>query len=140
MIERIKELCQKNRQILLYLVFGVLTTAVDWGLSFLLYACDVNVHVADVIAWIAAVLFAFVTNRLLVFESNRQDVLSVGKELVGFAGGRVITLILQELIIVLLYDVLRWNPYVVKILAAVVVVVLNYVISKFFVFRKNKSN
>ena len=136
MIQHMRALFQKNKEILLYLVFGVLTTAVDWGITFLLYAAHLNVHLADVLAWIAAVLFAFVTNRRLVFQSKKQRPLDVCKELSGFAGGRVLTLLLQELIVLLLYDVLLWNPYVVKILAAVVVVALNYVISKFLIFKK----
>ncbi len=136
MIARIKSLILKHRQIILYLIFGVLTTAVDWLISFALYAAGINVHVADVIAWICAVLFAFVTNRKLVFESTERTPRAIARELAVFSGGRVTTLLLQELIVLVFYDLLSWNPYFVKIIAAVLVVVLNYLISKLLVFRK----
>ena len=136
MIERIRHLASKYREILLYLFFGVLTTAVDWLISFALYSTGLNVHAADVIAWCAAVLFAFVTNRKLVFASKSVTPASIARELILFSGGRVTTLLLQELIVFVFYDLLTWNPYLVKMAAAVLVVILNYVISKLLVFRK----
>ena len=146
MIQRLKKLLESYREQVLYLIFGVLTTAVDWGISFLLYrlwidaaqAPDSMVHLADVIAWMAAVAFAFVTNRIWVFGSKKHGFLPVAKELMSFAGGRVFTLLLQEAIMALFVTWLGWNKYVFRILAAVFVVILNYVISKLFVFRKTK--
>ena len=138
MIAACKEFYKKHRELCLYVLFGGLTTAVDWSVSFLLYGIHLNVHVADVIAWICAVLFAFVTNRRFVFQSTRHRRSAVIGELVAFASGRVLTLLLQELIVFLLYDLAGWNPYYVKILAAVFVVLANYFISKFLVFRKKK--
>ena len=144
MIQKIKALCQKYREPLLYLIFGGLTTLVDWVVSFLLYgvwdaAIDANVfliHGANVIAWIAAVLFAFVTNRIWVFQSRQHGAVAILGELLTFAGGRVVTLLLQEGIFFVFVDLLAQNQYVVKIAAAVLVVILNYVISKLLVFRK----
>lgn len=136
MIEKLKKIYLAHKEIILYVIFGGMTTLVDWSISFLLYAVKLNVHVADVIAWCAAVLFAFVTNRILVFESKEKKGVAVLRELVTFSGGRVLTLLLQELMVFLFYDCLAWNPYLVKILAAVLVVILNYFISKFLVFRK----
>lgn len=139
MIEKIKGLVRKNRELILYVIFGGLTTVVDWSISFLLYAIDVNVHLADVIAWCAAVLFAFVTNRLFVFQSKERRARGILRELGTFSGGRVLTLVLQELVVFLFYDLLHWNAYAVKIFAAVLVIVINYFISKFLVFRKKKQ-
>lgn len=138
MIDKLKKIYTEHREIILYVVFGGMTTALDWVISFVLYAMQVNVHVADVIAWCAAVLFAFVTNRILVFRSNQKGNLAILCELSTFAGGRVLTLLLQELMVFVFYDCLFWNPYVVKILAAILVVILNYFISKFLVFRKKQ--
>ncbi|MBQ8431644.1 MAG: GtrA family protein [Clostridia bacterium] len=144
MIQKIKDLLVRYREVLLYLIFGGLTTVVDWGISFLLYflwgeAIEANVflvHGANVIAWAAAVLFAFVTNRVWVFESDKKGLLPVLGELGTFAGGRVMTLLLQELIFLVFFDLLHVNEFLVKIMAAVLVIILNYVISKLFVFRK----
>ena len=140
MIEKIKAIFAKHRELILYVIFGGLTTAVDWSISFLLYAAKVNVHVADVIAWCAAVLFAFVTNRALVFQSSETRAIGVLRELSTFAGGRVLTLLLQELIVLVFYDLMGWSAYFVKLVAAVLVIVLNYFISKLLVFRKKKKS
>ncbi|MBQ9760734.1 MAG: GtrA family protein [Clostridia bacterium] len=138
MIGRLKQLYLAHREIILYVIFGGMTTLVDWSISFVLYSVHLNVHAANVIAWISAVLFAFVTNRLFVFESKEKKASAVLRELCTFSGGRVFTLLLQELIVFIFYDCLTWSPYLVKIAAAVLVIVLNYFISKFLVFRKGK--
>ncbi len=135
----------KYKSAILYLAFGVGTTLLDWGVSFLLYyfwgdaiAADRwLVHVVDVIAWLFAVTFAYVTNRIWVFESRRTGFLPVMGEIFTFAGGRVLTLVLQELLMAVFFTWLGWNEYAVKIFAAVWVVILNYFISKLLVFRKN---
>lgn len=139
MIEKIKLVFAKHRELILYVIFGGLTTAVDWCISFLLYAASVNVHVADVIAWCAAVLFAFVTNRTVVFQSKETGTVGILRELCTFSGGRVLTLLLQELVVFLFYDLMHWNAYAVKIIAAVLVIVLNYFISKLIVFRSKHT-
>ena len=144
MPKRLQAILQKYREQLLYLIFGVLTTAVDFGISFLLYrfwvdsanVASVSLHVADVIAWTAAVLFAYVTNRIWVFESQTRGALPIAKELLGFGGGRVFTLLLQEAIMLIAVTWLGGNKYLFRILAAILVVVLNYVISKLLVFKK----
>ena len=146
MIERLMSLWQKHKAVLLYLIFGGLTTVVDFAVCFLLYRLDLHVHVtpeldiythvADVIGWVCAVLFAFVTNRVWVFESKVKGFLPVTRELAVFAGGRVGTLLLQELGMFVFCTWLGFNRYVMRIIAAVAVVILNYFISKWLVFRK----
>ena len=147
MINKIKALLIRYKEIILYIIFGGLTTVVDWGVSFTLYyfwgeAIDdqaLIIHAADVIAWTAAVLFAFFTNRIWVFESKRKGFLPVLGELVAFAGGRVGTLLIQEALIFLFFTKLSFNKYLVKIGVAVLVVILNYFISKLFIFRKKEE-
>ncbi|MBQ7604795.1 MAG: GtrA family protein [Clostridia bacterium] len=141
------KLREKLRQpeVWLYLLFGVLTTVVDWTVSFLLYgilggAIDEKpflIHFANAAAWTAAVLFAFVTNRLFVFKSKRRGK-GVLAELAAFAGGRVLTLLLQEAIFAVFFDWLGLNEYAVKIGAAVIVVILNYFISRFIFTGRKK--
>ena len=143
MVSKIKALCLRYREQLLYLIFGGLTTVVDWAVSFLLYrvwdaAIDANVfviHGANVIAWVSAVLFAYTTNRIWVFRSRQRGILPILGELCTFAGGRVITFLLQEALVAVFFDWLGLNKYAVKLIAAVLVVVLNYIISKLLVFR-----
>ena len=81
MIARLKSLFLAHKEILLYVIFGGLTTVVDWSISFVLYAVHLNVHAANVIAWTCAVLFAFVTNRMLVFESRERGCAAIAREL-----------------------------------------------------------
>ena len=147
MIRKTKELLTRYREVLLYLIFGGLTTVVDWGLSFLLYhfwgdAIEANtilVHGANVIAWAAAVLFAFITNRIWVFKSEKKGFLPILGELGSFAGGRVMTLLLQEAIFVIFFDIMGISEFIVKLIAAVLVIILNYFISKLIVFRKKRN-
>ena len=148
MIQKIRELLSRHREVLLYLIFGGLTTLVDWVVSFLLYhlwgaAIEKTaylIHVANVLAWVAAVLFAYVTNRRWVFQSPRRGFGPILGEFFSFAGGRVLTLLLQEGFVFVLFDLLSVNKYAVKITAAVLVVIGNYFISKLLVFRSKQNS
>ncbi len=133
MPEKIKELINKNKELILYVIFGAATTLVDFGVSFMLYPTELNIHIIHCIAWVAAVAFAYVTNKLYVFESKVRGI-GVIREILSFASSRVLTLLLQELIVFALYDKMGLGEYVVKIPAAIIVVLLNFVISKLFVF------
>ena len=137
----------KLPEVWLYLLFGVLTTAVDWVVSFALYKTfdrelDVTpllIHLFDTAAWLAAVIFAFFTNRIFVFKSSRKGFVSVIMEFLSFAAGRVVTLLLQEGIIFVFFNLIHLDKYIVKIGAAVIVVILNYFISRFIFKGKNKN-
>ena len=113
-----------------YAFFGVLATVVDWATSFALYRF-VNYHVANVAAWIAAVLFAFFTNRSFVFHSRKKGALAVVGEFFGFAGGRLFSLSVQEMLFIVAVDVMGLSEYLVKIPVAVAVVVINFFISRY---------
>ncbi|MBQ9151365.1 MAG: GtrA family protein [Clostridia bacterium] len=140
------EFLKKHKSVILYIIFGGMTTVVDWSVSFLLYyfwgeaidATPILLHGANVIAWVAAVAFAYVTNRIWVFESKRKGLIPVVCEIGAFAGGRVLTLLLQEAIMGIFCTWLGLNEYLFKIIAAVLVVILNYFISKLLVFRKTR--
>ena len=138
------ELLKKYKSVILYVIFGGLTTVVDWSISFLLYylwgdasdATPILLHGANVIAWAAAVAFAYVTNRIWVFESKRRGFVPILGEIIAFAGGRVLTLLLQEAIMGVFCTWLGLSEYLFKVVAAVLVIILNYLISKILVFRK----
>ena len=141
------ELLKKYKSIILYIIFGGMTTVVDWSVSFTLYylwgdaieATPWLIHGANVIAWVAAVAFAYVTNRIWVFESKRRGFMPIVGEIAAFAGGRVLTLLLQEGMFFVFFDLLSWNEYAIKLIAAVLVIILNYIISKLFIFRKKEN-
>lgn len=162
---KIKELYQKNREIINYLIFGILTTAVDlivytpltaiFGANYKLAGIIPWYIITNIIAWTAAVLFAYVTNKMWVFEEKDWSAEKVARELSSFAGGRVITLLIQLFLIWVMIDVahldktafLTWGAgligqagdFAVKMIVMVVVVILNYIISKLFVFRKKRK-
>lgn len=146
MIATVKTWCREHRSLLLYLLFGVLTTAVDWGIRFSCYSGFATaleqspwlLHLFDLLAWIGAVLFAYVTNRIWVFHSKKHGWIPILSEAIAFAGSRVLTLALQEGFMFLFCTVLGQNKFLFTLIVSVLVVLLNYVISKLLVFRKQK--
>lgn len=97
-----------------------------------------NEHVANTASWILAVLFAFVTNRIWVFNAKTNGKAAFFKQLVGFYGGRLLTFGVEEVLLFVFITWLQFDSMLVKISAQIVVVVLNYFVSKVFVFRKTK--
>lgn len=127
---------KKHREMVLYLFFGGCTTVVSLG-SFILFEDFLQIHelVANVLSWILAVGFAYVTNRKWVFEAKKKFCLA---EIIAFYGGRVFTLGVEMLILLVFVTWLDFNSTLVKLFAQVVVLIGNYLISKFLIFRKNK--
>lgn len=130
----------KKREIALYLVFGVLTTVISL-LSFKLFnfLLGENLYlINNVFSWILAVSFAFVTNKLWVFESKEWKSPLIFKEILLFLSARVFSLLVEELGLFLLIDVLgSISPDISKLIMQIIVVILNYVLSKFLVFKKS---
>lgn len=128
----------------LYLVFGVLTTVVSFltaGITkYLLGQIGVGKgligDISTVVSWICAVTFAYLTNRAWVFESHASGAKEITLEAFSFYGGRVMTLLVEVVMMRIGYTWIGINYWVTKIAANVVVLILNYVISKIFVFRK----
>lgn len=129
---------QKHREILLYLFFGAVTTAVSW-VSFYLFRYPLGVHelASNLISWVLAVLVAFVTNRIWVFSEEAADG-GLFKQILLFFGSRVATLFVEEVIILVFVTWLAFDDMIIKIIGNLVVLVLNYILSKLIVFRKNK--
>ena len=148
MIKKIKELMIKYRELIVYLIVGVLTTIVSWtAYGICKFFLDVEnsafqMQVAVIIRWVAGVLFAYVTNRKYVFMSKNPK---IWKEFASFTASRLVTLLADMLIMWILPPLLfGWEvPYadwVATFIAAVVVTILNYVFSKLMVFRKKKTS
>ena len=133
----IKSLIAKHYDVLVYLVFGVLTTAVNYLVYLPCYnLLHLSAALSNVIAWAFAVAFAYLTNKPFVFRSHDWSTKTVLPELTKFVITRLGSGAVETVIIFLTVDVLRWNGNVMKLLVSVLVVILNYVGSKLLVFRK----
>ena len=126
---------RRFKQVLLYLFFGGLTTVVSIGSFWYFCECGIHELIANVLSWILAVLFAYITNSIWVFTSSPASWKERLKQCAGFFGGRVATLGMEEVILLVGISLLKFPALPVKILAQVLVLIGNYIISKFFVFR-----
>lgn len=132
-----KELIEKYWDIVSYLFFGVCTTIVNYLIYIPCYnVWGLSASVSNMIAWVVAVAFAYLTNKPFVFKSNDWSAAAVLPELTRFIGCRIGSGAAETLILFLAVDLLGWNGNVWKLLTQVMVVVLNYIGSKLLVFRK----
>ncbi len=145
--DKIQKIYYKYEEVLMYLFFGVLTTAVSFitaGLSKKVLelaglGTDYVSVFSTVFSWICAVTFAYVTNRIWVFSSDAKSKKELAAEALSFYGGRGFTLVTEIFIMWLGYSLLAFNYWLTKIVANIIVLILNYIISKIFVFRKNNK-
>ncbi len=129
---------KKYKDVLLYLFFGVLTTLINLAVFWLMGTkLSLNIHLSNGVAWTVAVIFAYVTNRTWVFKEHADGKTGIIKEMLGFGAGRLFTLGVEELMLIVFVDLLRFNKNIIKLIAQVAVVILNYVVSKLFVFNKD---
>lgn len=132
----IKNLLNKYRSIIIYLLFGVITTAVNYIVYLVLYnTLCVSATVSNSIAWVFAVLVAFVTNKPFVFKSHDWSHRVVIPEFAKFVGCRLGSGIAETGIIFVAVDMLRFNGNITKLLTSILVVILNYIFSKILVFK-----
>ena len=137
MIAKIRAIIEKYWDILSYLFFGALTTLVNYLVYFPCYnLIHLSTVASNVIAWVVAVAFAYLTNKPFVFKSHDWSMKTVAPELAKFVGCRVGSGLLETALLFLTVDLLRWNGNLMKIILSVMVVILNYVGSKLLVFRK----
>lgn len=137
MLNQFRSLWEKYRSILIYIIFGVLTTAVNYLVYIpCLNLLGLSASVSNVIAWCVAVLFAFLTNKPFVFESKDWSAKTVVPEFTKFVGTRVASGLLETVILLVTVDMLGWNGIIWKLVTNVIVVILNYIGSKLLVFRK----
>lgn len=137
MIEKIRAFVEKHWDMVSYLFFGVLTTVVNYLVYLPLYnLLGISAAVSNIIAWVAAVVFAYVTNKPFVFKSHDWSMKTVLPELGKFVGCRAASGGLETVLILLTVDILGWNGNIWKLIISVLVVILNYVSSKLLVFRK----
>lgn len=141
MIKKIIDLMKKYEEIISYLIFGVLTTVVSFITYFLFTrliftgGTQLDIQISNVLSWICAVSFAYITNRTFVFKSK-----NTGKELIkeisSFVGARVFSLVVDMVCMFVLIEWIHLNDIIAKLIVQVIVVVMNYVLSKLFIFKK----
>ena len=138
MKDKIIDLYKKYKEIINYLIFGVLSMAVNFGLYFILTRV---LHLEEIlssgISWFITVLFVYITNKMFVFEKTNKGILV---ELISFYISRIVTGILCDIcIFTLFFKVMKINDFISKILVQIFTVILNYVFSKFVIFRKKEK-
>lgn len=151
MMEKIKALFVKYRELIMYVIFGGLTTVVNWLFyyivphseepftSFLIFGKEFFISewlIAQVIAWVAAVVFAFVVNKIFVFEDKDNSPKALFRQIWQFVSVRIASFVLETLLMWVLIDILTVNTNIAKIPVAVLTVVINYVASKLLIFKK----
>lgn len=137
LVSKIKELINKYMDIILYGVFGVLTTVVNivsyWIMA---HPLGMGTMVSTVIAWVLAVLFAYFTNRKWVFHSKATGTQAIMKEIGSFFACRIVTGVVDWACMFLFVEVLVFNDVIVKVFANIFVIILNYVASKLIIFKR----
>ena len=138
-MEKILNLYKKYKEIINYLIVGVLTTVVSLAVyyisvfTFLNPDNSIQLQIANILSWIAGVAFAYFTNRKYVFESKNKNKL---QEATKFVSSRITTLLLDMFIMWLGVTILHFNDKLIKLASQVLVIVGNYILSKLFVFKK----
>ncbi len=146
-MQKIKDLLKKYKEVILYVFFGALTTLVNYIIYF---TCTEGFKIgwspATLLSWLGAVIFAYVTNRIWVFESRAKGFTVVLYEIVKFVAARLLSLGLEWITLKLLLDVLHMDTilyrdlplgeFIAKTVAQILVIIANYILSKWMVFRK----
>lgn len=141
MVEKIKQLMIKYEEIIVYLIVGVINTVISWAAWFLCAYTILDAQIVwqnivlSLISWVVGVVAGYFMNRIWVFKSHEPNMV---KEFAQFAGGRVATGLLDPVMMVIMVNVLKINEAFSKIFVSVFVMIGNYIISKFFVFKKEE--
>ncbi len=141
MIQKTKEILLKHKEKISYLFFGVLTTAVDFVSYYTLTRfLFLNEDFSNVLAQFFAILFAYVTNKLFVFEDQTNSFRTLIIQFAKFFSLRLVTLILNSVMFTVMNKMLGINDIVTKVIVSVIVIILNYVFSKLIVFKNKEKN
>lgn len=135
----IKKIINKflNKETILYLVFGILCTLLNIITYKFCTIFNIFYIISNIIAWIVSVIFAFYTNKYFVFEKKDKVTL---KEFISFISSRLFTGILDLTLMYITVSLLYFNDFIMKIFINIIVIILNYILSKIFVFKKNKRH
>ena len=136
-MEIIIKLVEKYKSLIAYGVFGVLTTLVNIiTYNYCYNHLGINNTVSNVLAWILAVAFAYITNKMWVFESKSWQWSVLKREVSAFVSCRLATGVMDIVIMFICVDILKWHAMFMKLLSNVLVIILNYIFSKLIIFKK----
>lgn len=136
-MKTILKLMKKYQSFIAYGVFGIFTTLVNIITYSLCYnGAGISNTVSNIFAWIFAVTFAYLTNKVWVFESKSWKKEVLKKEIVAFISCRLATGVMDLLIMYICVDIMNWHAMLMKIISNVLVIILNYIFSKLVIFRK----
>lgn len=134
------ELLKKYKELILYVVFGVLTTLVN---IIIYYVCtkvlSIDYMVSNMLAWLLSVIFAYITNKMFVFDSKSLEFSQIIKEVASFFGARILSGAIDMVIMFIAVDLLVIDDFIMKIVANILIIILNYFLSKYWVFSKGKE-
>lgn len=138
-MKKVLNIYHKYEEIINYLIFGFLTTIISLIAYYILAYTILNpnnpilLQIANILSWIAGVIFAYITNKKYVFKSNNKN---IKKEFSNFVGARIITLIIDMIIMFIGVTILKQNDKIIKIISQIVVIISNYLFSKIYIFKK----
>ncbi len=133
----LKKLVKKHKSFIMYGIFGVLTTLVNMVVFHVCYhRAGIGNILSNVFAWILAVTFAYVTNKIWVFDSKSFRWSVLKREVIAFLSCRLISLVLDLAIMYVCVDVMKWHPDLMKAASNVLVIIVNYIFSKLIIFKK----
>ena len=140
-MDTLKNIAKKvlNREVIFYTIFGILSTLVNFTTFYILTKIGVEENLANFIAIIMAVLFAYFTNRKIVFNSKAETFKEKLKEFYKFILGRVFTMFVEMFGFYLLFNIMNIHEIISKLVITIIVVILNFFISKFFAFKKQNK-
>ncbi len=140
-MSKIKKIYQKYKELINYLIFGVLTTVVSLATYYLLVLTilDANValelQIANIISWITCVTFAYITNKKYVFAPTNKPLI---KEIFEFYSARLLALFIDMGLMFIFVSTLHFNDKIIKLIIQVIIIIVNYILSKLIVFKKDK--
>lgn len=140
---KLADIYEEHREGMRYLVFGVLSTlvnlitaAITYYVFFVKLPEVFRVNLSTIISILAAWIFAYVTNKLYVFDSKTESIKELLKEIIAFAGCRTLTAIVEIVIMNVFVTRLQFNYFLMKVIANVIVIILNFIFSKLIIFKK----
>ena len=139
MLAKLKDLLQRYREIIIYIVFGIVVTLVNFAVYLPLHnLAGLSAAVSNCIAWVVAVLVAFLTNKPFVFKSHDWSWKTVTREFYKFVIFRIGSGMAETAVLLITVDILSWNGNLMKFLTGIAVVIANYLGSKLLVFKRKK--
>ena len=139
-MNKIKELIGKYWELISYTFWRVMTTLVNYVVYFICTkAIRIDYLIANIIAWFIAVVFAFWVNKIYVFRSYQKDAKTMLREFGTFVSARILSGVLETGMLALFVEAMHFNDSVIKIIASVLVVIINYVLSKLIIFKKQEE-